>query len=97
MIGACRKSAGKVPRTELAASVTPSDEPWTNFPAAFFTAALARPDTTAYWRSPYPTAPSVCLTLPDTPSLPGAPLPTGQLTDLPAPTAVCHSALTLSR
>src|SRR5579863_616491 len=42
-------------------------------------------------------APGVCLTVPETPSLPLPPIPVGQLTADPLPTLVFQSVLTFAR
>src|SRR5439155_744943 len=50
-----------------------------------------------YASSVYPIAYGVCLTWPETPSLPFAPTPVGHFTSLPLPTVFDHSGLTAAR
>src|SRR2546428_637715 len=57
MIGAWRKSAGKVGRAALAAAVTAAVEAATELPSAFFRLAAVSLDSAAFCPSTHPTAP----------------------------------------
>src|SRR5579859_3563465 len=84
-----------------AAPAPASAAPWTlgstNFPAAFFISADLILFCFAYSSSKYPIAPGVFVTWPETPSLPFAPMPTGQLTEPEAPILVFQAGLTAER
>src|SRR6187401_1889487 len=86
-----RKSSGILAIAAAPAAVMLSSEGITNLPAAFLIAAYESLFWAAYTSSTYPMEPSVVDTWPDTPSLPLAPRPEGQFTEVPVPGPLFHS------
>src|SRR5579875_375931 len=84
-----------------AACAAPAEVPRTlgaaHRPAAFCSVAIGILFSIEEAISKYPIPPGVCLTWPETPSLPFAPTPVGQSTAAAAPTLLFHSGLIAER
>src|SRR5579864_2587987 len=80
-----------------AAAVVADREGAIHAPDRFLTTAYVSWFCTTYASSTYPIPPGVCLTSPETPSLPLPPIPVGHSTDVLRPTLSAQPLLTIER